>query len=388
MRDLVSTERISAYLDGELSDDEQQLVERMLAESEEHRQLLKELEAVRADLRALPTFAAPPDLQARIAAQIEASKVSPVNDRAATLPTRKWSQSGILLATVAAVAAMLAIVLISQGPTVDPPGPDYVDPPIRQTQDAPAHLQKPPQMTMVYDITVTEAGHQGKALGKLLEQLEIGLDPTMKMPADVEDDLMAFRGPNQAGRVEPFKKGEAALQNVPQKDVEMIYISGTLFKIDQLGRQLFRMRNAGEDVANFRMDLVFEDRQLEVMRKLHESALDHFVHNVTAGPAEEAYAFRLNFQFQFASFGVPGAGGFALPALSATVTQAEGLTSDASSPARDDAEGSKDTANGQSDRLRPEPTAEDQAKHQAAGVDLTTTGQVLVILRRPPAEAE
>lgn len=377
MRDRVSTERISAYLDGELNGDERQLVERQLAESEEHRQLLEELEAVRADLKALPTFSPPADLQARIAAQIEVTKVTPASEAPAVAsqaeqhPGRRW----VFLA-VASLATMAAIILLPRGV-----GPiDVVDPPIRQT--APEHLKKPPQMTLLYDVSVTEAGQERKAFEKLLERLEIGLDPTMKMPGQVEDDLMALRqiGQTDFTTGESYKQDPATPKSGENDEVQLIYISGTLAKIDQLGRELLRMRKAADDISTMRFDLVLEDRRLEVMRKLHESALDHYVTSEPSGPSNEAYAFKLNFTIRFASFGVPGAGSFAMPALSAGVKQPEALETGTSSEKSVKAQPSA-----------TQPTAEknrDENVEKKAGGAEEPSGQVLVILRKAKAKTE
>ena len=52
----ISDERISAYLDGELPDVQRDEVEKLLAQSEEHRRMLDDLLALRADLQALPQY--------------------------------------------------------------------------------------------------------------------------------------------------------------------------------------------------------------------------------------------------------------------------------------------------------------------------------------------
>jgi negative regulator of sigma E activity len=379
MRDPVSTERISAYLDGELSDDERQLVERQLAESKEHSQLLEELEAVRADLRALPTFSAPPDLQARIAAQIEASKVAPVGEipaaasQAERSQTRRWALAAA--ATLASIAAMVAIILLSRGPSVQPS--DVVDPPILQT--APEHLEKMPQWTLLYDVSLTKGGQERKAFEKLLERWEIGLDPTMTMPGEVEDDLIALRqiGETDLTTGESRKADPTTPKSGENDNVELIYVSGTFSKLDGLGRELLRMRNAGDDVSEMRLDVVFEDRQLEVMRKLHDTALDHYVHSEPAGPSEEAYAFKLNFQIRFTSFGVPGAGSFAMPALAGKAKPDDLPAAGASLAGRRAASGASTTPTADKAINRNEPTDPD-----------VRFGHVLIILRKAEAKAE
>ena len=408
MWDPVSTDRFSAYLDGELSDDERKLVEQELAESEEHRQLLKELESVQTDLKALPSYAAPPDLQARIAAQIEASKVTP-----ASLPAAGGSSSGLAwkwAAAVSLLAAVVVVFLMTRRPADAPESESITEvspsvPGPMQVRPVPVHLKELPQWTMVYEITLTDAGYDDEVFEKILEQFKIGLDPTMKVSREIEEDLMAFRGGQVAGELEPLKpptdegqdkegqegardKGEdgardaqpegAAIEDGAQNDdLKVIYISGTLYKIDQVGRQLYKLLNspehAGQQVAELRTEFVLEPRQLAVMRQLHESAQDHFANNPTIGPSEEAYAFQVTFRVRFTGLGVPGAGSFAMPAVRAVRKPKPPVAA----------------ANGKSDTklVETQLAADDEPEH-GPEVDVTTTGQVLVIVRRQPPPLE
>lgn len=64
-------ERLSAYLDGELSSDEQARVEQLLADEPAARQLLDELRAVSSTLQGLPRTRAPGDLAADVLREIE-----------------------------------------------------------------------------------------------------------------------------------------------------------------------------------------------------------------------------------------------------------------------------------------------------------------------------
>ena len=66
MNDVPDTELFSAYLDGELTADEQVRVEQILAASPEARQLLEELRAVGSTLQGLPQEKLDEDLSARV----------------------------------------------------------------------------------------------------------------------------------------------------------------------------------------------------------------------------------------------------------------------------------------------------------------------------------
>ncbi|MGD9648239.1 MAG: zf-HC2 domain-containing protein, partial [Pirellulales bacterium] len=68
-------ERLSAYLDGELSADEQARVEQLLADEPAARQLLDELRAVSTTLQSLPRAPVPGDLAADVLREIEARGV-------------------------------------------------------------------------------------------------------------------------------------------------------------------------------------------------------------------------------------------------------------------------------------------------------------------------
>jgi len=61
-----SEDLLSAYVDGEVTDEQRALVEARLAESSSTRALLAEIEAARDAVRALPMRDAPPEFWARI----------------------------------------------------------------------------------------------------------------------------------------------------------------------------------------------------------------------------------------------------------------------------------------------------------------------------------
>jgi hypothetical protein len=98
---------LSAYLDGELSEQRTREVERWLAESEPARQMLEELRAVSGRLAGLPRLAAPEQLAASMSAHAQRRLL--LN----RLTTTRRSQGFRLLAQMsAAAAALVACVLV------------------------------------------------------------------------------------------------------------------------------------------------------------------------------------------------------------------------------------------------------------------------------------
>jgi len=125
---------LSAYVDGEVTDEQRALVEARLAESWSTRALLAEIEAARDAVRALPMRDAPPGFWARILdgtgldadaviADAPAPVVSLESRRASRLP--RW----VAVAGGAAAAAVIAAVVLV-------PGPRQVDPPVASFTEA------------------------------------------------------------------------------------------------------------------------------------------------------------------------------------------------------------------------------------------------------------
>jgi len=125
---------LSAYVDGEVTDEQRALVEARLAESSSTRALLAEIEAARDAVRALPMRDAPPEFWARILdgtgldadaviADAPAPVVSLESRRASRLP--RW----VAVAGGAAAAAVIAAVVLV-------PGPRQVDPPVASFTEA------------------------------------------------------------------------------------------------------------------------------------------------------------------------------------------------------------------------------------------------------------
>ena len=124
---------LSAYLDGECTDDERARVEGELASSPDLRAVLAEVAEARDAVRALPLRDAPPEFWARLLA----ADPQPVPADAPSVPApvdlaeaRRRRSPGRWLAAAAGVAAaavIAAVILVPQPQTVTPPVGAFTD---------------------------------------------------------------------------------------------------------------------------------------------------------------------------------------------------------------------------------------------------------------------
>lgn len=335
MRDHLTDELISAYVDGELEGDELKLVEDLLAKSPEHRQLLGEFQALRASMWSLPSFKLPAEFHTRVVSQIDELAETP--SQAPVHPARRESKASSwrsVLFAAASLAAVVAATLMLHPPS---PAPSILGPPERITipVKVPAFFQQVPKYVMVYDVTVTPAGQRDKAVDKLLRDLGIGIDPALRMDGRLEKELMAIRESQQVkGKTEatPYKNDQATPKSTDQDKVEMIYVASTIGVLDQFGRSLEQMSLVGDGVSQLHYDLAIEPNKIGVMHRLHDKAREHFAHHMDAVPSEIAgQAFRLSFRLELTSISVPGAATFPIPTIR-------------SEPASSGSSGSRDTA--------------------------------------------
>jgi negative regulator of sigma E activity len=320
MRDHVTEERISAYADGELAGDELKLVESLLAESVEYRQLLAELQGLRASLRALPRFNLPADFQTRIVDQIDGIAASPADKPVPPArqdsKTRPWQR---VLVAVASLAALIAFTVMLRPPT---PTPLIDGSTVIGTTPAmmPVYLQQEPKYVAVYDVTVTPAGQASGVVEELLKKYGIGIDPALRLGEKLENELMVIReSPLLPGGIDavPYKTDLATPKSANQDKVEMIYVAGKLHTLDKFGLDLEQLSDAGEELSQLHYDMVIEPDKLGVMHRLHDSVREHFTHNMKAVPSETGQAFRLSFHVELTSFSVPGAAILPVPTIRA-----------------------------------------------------------------------
>src|SRR5262249_10978457 len=136
-----SEELLSAYADGEVTDEQRALVEARLEESPSLRAVLDEIEAARDAVRALPMRDAPPEFWARIlagtgldaddlitTAAADADDVAPAP--VVWLEARRGNRISrwVAIAGGAAAAAVIAaVILVPSQKRVDPPVASFTD---------------------------------------------------------------------------------------------------------------------------------------------------------------------------------------------------------------------------------------------------------------------
>jgi hypothetical protein len=108
---------LQPFVDGELADAERELVARQIADNPAYQAFVREQQQVRAALRTLARETAPPELRARIVAELDAvmaerqrGRLAPVLDRA-----KSFGRGALLMLPAAAAAAVLFFVTSNSG---------------------------------------------------------------------------------------------------------------------------------------------------------------------------------------------------------------------------------------------------------------------------------
>ncbi|MFO7901741.1 MAG: zf-HC2 domain-containing protein [Planctomycetota bacterium] len=132
-RDESTDELISAYLDGELTQDERARAERLLQTSPAHQQALREMQFVRSAMQTLPRYGLDEEVSARMlvaARQTQLSRRVRLDGTSRDGPTRhetpnRWRRWCLGVSVVAAAAAALLIAFFLDSPRDDAgDGPD------------------------------------------------------------------------------------------------------------------------------------------------------------------------------------------------------------------------------------------------------------------------
>ena len=121
-------QQLSAFLDGELTDEQVAELQRMLAASPDAKQLLAELEKTVAAVRGLPRQPSPDDLYESITAQLERSALLEPGGVGEGAPVGAASRWGWLVRLTAAAAVVLLAVGVGYMTVLrEPKGPAKVD---------------------------------------------------------------------------------------------------------------------------------------------------------------------------------------------------------------------------------------------------------------------
>ena len=108
----IDDERLSAYLDDELSRDERTEIESLLERDEEYRTALEELRSVRGALKSLPGPALPGDFADRVRAQVQAAATSDPPAKVITPASKEKSGFQSYIGPLAALAALVVAMLV------------------------------------------------------------------------------------------------------------------------------------------------------------------------------------------------------------------------------------------------------------------------------------
>jgi len=125
-RDFLTTDMLSAYLDGELTDTERAEVEARLAESPEWRAELDEVRGARTMLRSVAQRDAPEGFWDSVLAGVSAAEDSPVEAAETDAPVvsldekRRGPGRWIATAFAAAAAVALAVIIVPSRDSVRP----------------------------------------------------------------------------------------------------------------------------------------------------------------------------------------------------------------------------------------------------------------------------
>ncbi len=208
MNEQLPDELISAYLDGELTSEEQTQVEQLLVDSAEHRQTFEELRALRNSLQSLPSFGLGDDFADRVVQRAKQAAASAESGDAASgdagtdetsddqepdhveLSQPNPGNPRVALGAIATVAATLIIAAFIASHKVEPEH-DGLAIHVEQGKAAPAQSN-----------SATLSDHQGEEMRELpvnglVTELE-GLEPKDDSRGEVLKKLN--RNPNVLGR--------------------------------------------------------------------------------------------------------------------------------------------------------------------------------------------
>jgi negative regulator of sigma E activity len=290
MRDQLTEELISAYLDGELSADETARVEEALDQSAECRELYEDLKGLRSSLQALPRFSLPDDFPDRVVRQAERESLSPTPAPPTVLPAAKegakqlraWQMAAITAAVVAA-ALLFALVVVSQQSAFRPPGQPIVPSDQFVENEGPREIRgpesaapdglaftndqvEPTTYVFVIDLAITAEGQRVKVFEDALKKAGIGFDPSIRVHQQLEEALLANRYLGDVQRL-PLEAEEE--ERADGDAIEMVYVTGSGSEIESAISDL--QSRPGEHIARVQFDMAIEPNERMLFRQLNDT---------------------------------------------------------------------------------------------------------------------
>lgn len=198
-------ELLSAYFDGEVSDEERQVAEHALASSARCRSRLDQLGELDADLRQLAAFRLGDDFAARVQRRIEvetasvqragsepAELVQPAASRKAAPGRTNWR--AFAWSAIAVAAAVVVMVRFGSSPEEGPPRiASNPPPPASMSPLTLVDRRVRDRLVLVYEISVTPEGIKQGAFFRLLKRHGIHILDTVPVPEKEQRSLLACR---------------------------------------------------------------------------------------------------------------------------------------------------------------------------------------------------
>ena len=324
MRDHISEDLLSAYIDGELAEEERELVERMLAESPADRALCLELQSLRDTFQGLPKYQLSADFHRRVIAEIERfadadspgllkrpehlGELQPAMGRPAVASSRRSTARWLPLGLAVAAAAAITMVVVL---TPRPDNPDVVVENSAPQTSQPAQplfvpeeswygeqyvyylrpSQQEPTLTMVVDLVITPEGQASFAFQNAFRRAGVPFDDDMEIDAALEESLLSSR---IAGNVRLVGQGD-------EHDTVALYY--VVCESDKANDILNYFRGRPHEVMA-QLGLAYNSRELEMLYLLNRSSVAQFA-DAKSGKEKRSLAHRLVFSVRLRSATLP-----------------------------------------------------------------------------------
>jgi len=311
---------LSAYVDGEVSDGERELVELHCEEDESQRRRVEELRELGELFAALPVYRLDDGFADRVVQQLESASSPAPSDSdapadlvtvAGTEPRRRSTAAGVrgVIWAAAAIATAVLLMLFAQNndsrrdgsrfaqsdpvttretspdsgsnPSTAEPGPKGVDsqlvigaqegqiptpapPKVAIPLDSPFTMvssMRRTRLVLVYEIAVTGEGVQNAAFSNLLRRHRIGFNETLAISREEQKDLLAQRFLDNVQVVDE--------QRDQMDRVDLYLVSTTALTAEALYMDLMS-RPTG--IGGFALNLTTRDAQARVLNRLCESS--------------------------------------------------------------------------------------------------------------------
>lgn len=302
-RDFTNDELLSAYLDGEVTVEDRDWVERLLSadrnsdrlhESFEARDLLTEFRSLGDDLRKLPRHRLDESFADRVLAiarqRAGQDAVSPAAAATRRSASRQmvgrslswWLTTAISASVAAAVAVMLVLVwgpgrhesvAVNPGtgtsvtspetPGTPLPGTAVPIAPVASSRNVQTDPLPMTQYLLAIEVGLSAQGLRERRCHAALKKQNIWFDESLRADRELEEALLSSRLAAQEKPEKVDPKGDLA-------EAQLIYVEATGPQIDGAYYEL--QRQDRKDTVYVRLDFLFEDKDFDLFRLMHAAA--------------------------------------------------------------------------------------------------------------------